>query len=375
MFLFILIIISICGSERDEVIEILEKIMFRLDKIEKKIEKMEEKIEKMEEKIEKMEEKIEKMEEKIEKMEEKFDKKFKKMEEKIEKMEEKFKKMEDNFYKELYYQFDVITKKFSGEHSFMLARESTVSITFSPPSSLNNTNACGSVVEINGNLYIATAAHVIFNNESNCTRSIERIADVYGHNISFSTYGLIHNNPNIDIALIPITGTKVIENVKPLKVPKENIEMPSIIISTSIRNGALVYLYCHVLEIHAERLITNCGGTHGHSGSGYLTLNGEFIGIHKGQGPIAHLEGDEESLGKKMLEDFGSECWNPNKYFSDECQKKFINISSFHSRNPRCTVVPSSFLRSLSDGLNVNKMELGSCKEKKVCNEKEVCNE
>jgi hypothetical protein len=88
------------------------------------------------------------------------------------------------------------------------------------------------------------------------------------------------------------------------------------------------------VEIETNRLITNCGGTHGHSGLPYLTLKGEFIGVHKGQGPLPHLNGDEESVGKTMLNHFISEYWNVSKYFSDECQKEYIDILNLHSRNP-----------------------------------------
>jgi hypothetical protein len=288
---------------------------------------------------------------------------------KIDNIEAEMKEMKEKF-NEIEEEMKENFKKYTGEYSLKLAKSSLVSITISPATPLNNTSGCGSVVEINEKWYIATAAHIIIKEKEkeNCTRTVVKITDVNENDISYSPYALVYKKNEIDVALIPVTNIKKIGTIKPLKVPEKIIEIPSTIISLTIRDKNLVSQFCNIVEIETDRLITNCGGTHGYSGSPYLTLNGEFIGIHQVQGPLPHLNGDKESVGKTMLNHFISECWNVNKYFSNECQEEYINILNLHSRNPRCTIVPTSFLRNLLNNSIADKIEFGTCEE----NEKDL---
>jgi hypothetical protein len=86
------------------------------------------------------------------------------------------------------------------------------------------------VVEINENWYIATRAHVIINEELNCTKKIvEKIMDVNENDISYSPYALVYKKGDIDAALILLTNIKKIKRiVKPLKVPSTIISFISL---------------------------------------------------------------------------------------------------------------------------------------------------
>jgi hypothetical protein len=243
-----------------------------------------------------------------------------------------------------------------GSDAFRATQKSTVIINFYPPTStFNNSEACGSVVTLNRKLYVSTAKHVVYDDIKKCIRSISNITDINGKNILFKKEVIIFENEDFDIALIEVTS-----NFKfPLKVVDLEVDFPEEIFSVSIRNGNFVYQRCMIMEISSTKLITNCGETHGFSGTGYVNYNGELVGIHRGQGPLAHADGDEIQFGEAQWESYVLKCFNVNSFFKKECEEDLKRFLEFIGRNPRCSVIPAFLLRRLlNEG---KKVPMGNC--------------
>lgn len=147
-----------------------------------------------------------------------------------------------------------------------------------------NQHACGSLISFNDIYYFATNLHVVFDYDTNRVRKIEEIVLYDGTILNFSNSIIMFNNIKLpDIALIVVS---------PNTIQKSHAAVPSNyknylgqqIIAISNKEMRPVFEKCNVVEIINKYSIqTNCGGTHGSSGTGYLDDDGYLVAIHRAQ--------------------------------------------------------------------------------------------
>ena len=119
---------------------------------------------------------------------------------------------------------------------------------------------------------------------TNRVRKIEEIVLYDGTILNFSNTIIMFNNIKLpDIALIVVS---------PNTIQKSHAAVPSNyknylgqqIIAISNKEMRPVFEKCKVVEIINKYSIqTNCGGTHGSSGTGYLDDDGYLVAIHRAQ--------------------------------------------------------------------------------------------
>jgi hypothetical protein len=249
-----------------------------------------------------------------------------------------------------------------------LAAATAVKVCISPCSSLGNCHASGILVKMSGNRsFVATCKHVLLatsatpNFTSACKRKIRSLTMISGQELNQTGDPLFPSHDDVDIALIPVAQIPDLEGVK---VSETKVTPGATIYGVSNRENGVAYLQCQVIDRDPRatyRWQTNCGGTHGFSGTGYLATNGELVGLHKGQGRFLHFPEtsdkglDERGRTSEIDEDFSARKVQ-EKQFNDSCsaipmscRETLIQTVHLIARNPRSSLEDATYLNILEE--------------------------
>jgi hypothetical protein len=240
----------------------------------------------------------------------------------------------------------------TGSSSIVAASNTAVRIEISPGSlDRNNTMASGNLISIAGMCYVSTCRHVLVDNES-LPRTIESLRLV--DNTTLKVSGTCSFSSKWDLALVPVSCPG---NRTPLTVAHEEPKVGTRLFGMSHRPHGLVLLPCSILEKRVKTYETDCPGTHGFSGTGYLNGEGTLIALHSGSGMFGHLNdwrSDLESMNSSFDFDWTrarticTEAWQTQKEVG-KCFSRLRELIEVTARNPRTRVVSAVHLRKLAN--------------------------
>jgi hypothetical protein len=247
----------------------------------------------------------------------------------------------------------LLRQELTGEQALKFANAASVQIEVTPATNRGNTMGCGTIVEIDGDLFVATNRHLfVCENGTHCRRHT-KLSLLGGTLLQSRCAERWHKV--YDLALIPIHD---IPGVRGLKVLNHPPMLGTTLWSISNREHGAVMGICHVLEKKRLWFESNCGGTHGFSGTGYLNGAGELVGVHKGQGEFNHMEegfGNVTERDEVLSFEYDwdatvGECTRPtnNGTLSVACLELLKTYIQVAARNPRTSVVPGYILHDLA---------------------------
>jgi len=265
----------------------------------------------------------------------------------------------------------------SDEKTIPLTYSSSVIVEIEPVSALNNSLGSGTLITLDEKLYISTCRHVLINTQKNCKRRITSIR-TYKEIVSINPENVYFpNSLEVDAALIevkPEWTTKT--NMTAVRVSENNVSIFSKLWGTTYREKGLVGVPpCHIVELDSNQEKrqhqSNCGGTHGFSGMGYLG-NEILRCIHTGEGEITHMDpkltrgdkltqSDNEFSSWSSLEQKAKNNCIGESVFTEICFLSFLSLTHLQARNPRTTVTDASVLHSVNLNNNSFWINLPEC--------------
>lgn len=284
----------------------------------------------------------------------------------------------DNISNQININFKIQNGEFSKNSSY----DSTGIIEIYPKSDDGNPYASGNLVRIGTMLFFSTCRHVI-KTFKGLIRTIKLIKLYKGPELVPEGPIYIFNiaNYSYDYALIKINLTAY-NNTEELFSRAATISNNSAVLSEIVRGITyrdvnLVYIQGQIVEVeheYANIFQTDCGGTHGFSGSGYFDEYGKLKVIHKGSGyflgedELADSNEFESSFFNKSNEPLLNSikkaynaCSNADTSNNDSMIYCFKNVSSsisIHARNPRTIVLDASQLYNLFSNTTKNVIEV-----------------
>jgi hypothetical protein len=125
-----------------------------------------------------------------------------------------------------------------------------------------------------------------------------------------------------------------------------------------------------VLENSTQGLESNCGGTWGFSGTGYLNNQGELRAVHEGEAQFRHsygefsqgIENGSEPFGSKegasqdTWRDAETDCLNGSQaaMVTPQCLKSLKHAWNVAVLNPRMNLIPAHYLYELARNATTN---------------------
>jgi hypothetical protein len=286
-------------------------------------------------------------------------------------MDQRFNQRFDSIDQRFNQRFDSIDAKLGDLHretgipARALAAAAAVKVSISPCSPLGNCHASGILVKMSGNRsFVATCKHVLLamsdtpNSTGACKRKIRSLTMISGQKLAQTGDPLFPSAAAVDVALIPVAQIPDLEGVK---VSQTKVTPGATIYGVSNRENGVAYLQCQVIDREPwapYRWQTNCGGTHGFSGTGYLATNGELVGLHRGQGQFLHFletsdkgldecgtSGTDEgfSVGEEQVRQFNENC----SAIPMSCREALIQTVHLIARNPRSSLEDATYLNIL----------------------------
>ncbi|KAK8884607.1 hypothetical protein M9Y10_043723 [Tritrichomonas musculus] len=184
-----------------------------------------------------------------------------------------------------------ISEQQNHKKAFILARNSSCKI-ITIDSEGRLIFGCGNLITINDKFYVSTCLHVVYDKQNQKTYKLHRIEFTDMKLLNFVNNILIFSN-SIDLALIEVSPDMIHQKyaIKPLN---QDFSYGQSLIGISYRQKYTSMLSCRIVEkqnymtkMESEEsleLITNCGGSNGYSGTGFLNDDGFLIAIHTGSG-------------------------------------------------------------------------------------------
>lgn len=217
--------------------------------------------------------------------------------------------------------------------------------------------------------------------DTQTVREVERIVLVNNVDLLFKKSVIIFNDINLpDIALIPIKPSGQYDSFA-TKVKKEENYIGQSLFYISRREKSINFGECSVVEVpyNSNTIKTNCGDTHGSSGTGYVNEYGHLVAIHRSQSSF--LEFFKTGNNIQFALDSQKEVYN--LYLDDEkdlnessvikvffkCFTSFFQyfeeIIKYKSKNQRAQAISSKYIYDLFTNRNQNaiKLKLGEFHE------------
>lgn len=267
----------------------------------------------------------------------------------------------------------------SGIYAKNSSKYSTGIFQIDPPSKEGNCYASGNLVNINNSLFFSTCRHVVMFKDGMCIRNISLIQLYDGPQLKAN--GLIYifsdKSTYFDYALIKVEETEELFSRAAI-ISNESAYLSQIVRGISYRDFNIVYIEGQVVEIdqnHTNVYQTNCGRTHGFSGTGYFDDSGKLKVIHRGSGQFLgeeEIENDEQDeqysikFFKKAntpkidsIQDAFEYCQNADLTKENKklrCYGKISSSINVHARNPRTMVLDAQLFFDLIT--NKSKMTL-----------------
>jgi hypothetical protein len=213
------------------------------------------------------------------------------MDRRIDRIEHRFAEIEQELawikqeLKALWAALKSLEEKLSGSRPIDVARDSSVEVIYEDHLQ-NTTRGCGNLVEINGQMYVATAGHVT-QAFGDSNRFPTLTLDPSGRNHPLKPIGRAIRSRDFDAALIPVQYEQNLSGVA-LTVSGSPVKLGTMLWGISPQLGRRVLQYCRVIEVSPKVLEADCGGTEGFSGTGYVNSDGFLVGIHEGDSYFPH---------------------------------------------------------------------------------------
>ena len=361
------------------------------DKLDSRFNDIDERFNAIDERFNDIDERFNDIDERFNDIDNKFDdidKKFDDIDERFNDIDKKFDDIDERF-NSIDTRLDDISKQINtnymiqnGEFSKNSSYNSTGIIQIYPKSDDGNAFASGNLVRIGAILFFSTCRHVI-KTAKGLIRIIKLIKLYKGPVLVPEGPIYIFNiaNYSYDYALIKINLTAY-NNTDELFSRAATISNSSAVLSEIVRGITyrdvnLVYIQGQIVEVeynYANIFQTDCGGTHGFSGSGYFDEHGKLKVIHKGGG---YFLGEDELTDSSEFEisffnKSNAPLLNSIKKAYNVCSKAntsdnesmnycFGNVSSsisIHARNPRTMVLDASQLYNLFSNTTKNTIEV-----------------
>jgi hypothetical protein len=217
---------------------------------------------------------------------------------------------------------------------------------------------------LNSDFFIVTNLHIVGiknktrNGTEICPRKIMRISTKWNENITVGNI-FISSTDIGDIALIKVDRCSISLQKYAVEVITKNDNNNNLgmsLIGCSIRNNKVFSQRCTLLSDDTKNLISDCGRSHGYSGTGYFNYDGILVGIHMGIRKVVEYDNndnnnnylddidenddtdeDDYSSGEEEKKKLTKAC-SGNGLKSDTCINKVFDTMRVLSRNPRTNV-------------------------------------
>jgi hypothetical protein len=235
--------------------------------------------------------------------------------------------------------------QFVGIPQKKLLRDAVVHIQ-SRVSNTSVTTGNGIYVTIPPNFYIATAAHVICP-YTQTNQSATQSPSLYEYqHIRFGNHDLLEIDDSAyifksnDLALIQVLPHS---NHTAVRISTEDVDEGEFLYGFAVFDN-LIYIRCKVVEFSSDTkdVLTDCSGSPGTSGMGFLNLNSDLTAIFIGRPNYPHSTGRTFNTSFKQSKQF-SERWNAmidncfNNY-NQLCSSQLSDSMTILANNPRSKI-------------------------------------
>jgi hypothetical protein len=273
----------------------------------------------------------------------------------------------ENLTKKMTDEFKAVRKEVSGSLAYKQARDTTVWLEAYNSTGYFVWGGSGTVVDVSGTSYIATARHLMVN-----------LTDGDRFKIIFADGGWTKSRPGrhgfynhtaADVTLIPFA---LPQGRTAARVVNTSLRIGKRLIGISLHNETMNGLDCHVKALDRafgrvsvaknHTVLTDCGGVPGFSGTGYFNTKGSLIAVHKGGEMYPHgaervtQEGRVDELFKGL--NVSCQVDPARGLLPEQCYDDLETLITLSSRNPTAAAVPAKYLFEIADGIRQGTLKL-----------------
>jgi hypothetical protein len=252
---------------------------------------------------------------------------------------------------------DYIVDLISGRKQLKAARKASVRIVAFAEDPDYATRGCGSLVEMEGNHFVVTVDHLADKFQANLS-TVD--LELEGGAVFHPSGPALRFQGALDLALLPVEFQPEFEGIT-LTVSRTPIVVGMPLWGMSFQAGGFVVQHCRSLECEeAITVETDCAGTEGFSGTGYVGDDGVLAAVHVGDGVFDHADGPSSGMNtielrkaqRKTLvkwNETSRECSVDTVAIPPHCFEEILGSMEQICRNPRAKVAEAYHLWALVD--------------------------